>query len=210
MPTQVRGATLGQSISVGTEPYGEWTQFDNLRDSDNNYCEANFENDNTVTEIIHSSGFNFNIPVWAVIDGITVNIERKSQTLGVVYDSIVQLIVDGSRTGDNKKNTTTAWPTTDGTQGYGGAADTWGLSPTVDDINSDLFGVALQPLFEETYEQPWTQTELDVDQIEVAVTYSTNNDIRWGPDPVGKIYYKDSEVLKVYWGSSLIVEKGGG
>lgn len=207
MPTQTKSAKLGDSISIGTEPYGAWGGFNFLQTSDNNYCEAIFEDSNIYTEILHCSGFAFEIPSFATIDGITLNIERKSQTADVVYDEIIQLIVDGGRTGQNKKNTTDPWETSDTSAAYGGVTDNWTISNlTINQVNSDIFGVAIQPTFLETYDIAWTQTELDIDQVELAITYTDSNDCRYGPQKVVGAYFKDNPITAIYHGSKLIVE----
>lgn len=95
------------------------------------------------TETANLTTFGFSIPSTATIDGIIVAIERSASAGGTVTDLAVKLIKGGTISGDNKADTVTTWPTTDGTVTYGGASDLWGLTLLYSDVNASNFGVSI-------------------------------------------------------------------
>lgn len=83
------------------------------------------------------------VPTGNFITGIQVRIERASHTSDKpVRDHRVQLYKEGVRVGVNKAKDG-AWPSTPEIAVYGGNGDLWGESWTVDNVNSDGFGVGL-------------------------------------------------------------------
>lgn len=115
--------------------------------------------------------FDFAIPTGATIDGITVAIARKSSQNGALrytYDNTVKLVVGGSVTGDNKAATTTKWPTTEAAASYGGAADKWGLTPSVAQVNGTDFGVVLA-----VNNYGAAGATASVDSITITITYTS-------------------------------------
>lgn len=92
--------------------------------------------------------FGFTIPGGATIDGITVEIDRRSIIAGSGKDFRVQLSTSASTTassppftGTNKADTSTTWPSSSTVATYGGASDTWSASPTDSMVNDTNFGV---------------------------------------------------------------------
>lgn len=98
------------------------------------------------TDYLDLTNFGFlvgDVPAGAIIDGITVAIERKrNASFDPCNDSTIQLILAGTAQGDNKA-TATDWPTSDTVATYGGAADKWGLSPTQAQVIASNFGVRI-------------------------------------------------------------------
>lgn len=93
-------------------------------------------------------GYGFSIPAGSTINGITAGVERKASAnskFEFVTDFSIRLVIDGSVAGDDKKDTVTKWPTTEAAKSYGGVADLWGLTPTVDQVNASNFGIQLVP-----------------------------------------------------------------
>lgn len=79
----------------------------------------------------------------ATIDGIEISIERSTDGGGgVVVDAVVRLVKAGTVVGDNKASGL-AWPTTDGTATYGGAADLWGTTWTAAEVKATNFGFVI-------------------------------------------------------------------
>lgn len=108
-----------------------------------------------------------NIPAAASIDGVGVNIRRdRTTTTGTFYikDYVVQLIIGGSATGDNKADLASDWPTTMTVAGYGGASDTWGLTLSPSDFNTDgSSGVRIQIQSDNTTSiDPTVRGDIDV------------------------------------------------
>lgn len=101
-----------------------------------------------ISQVLKLMGYGFSVPAGSTIDGITVAVERKASAnskFEFVTDFSLKLIIDGSVAGDDKKDTITKWPTTEAAKSYGGVADLWGLTPTVDQVNASNFGVQFQP-----------------------------------------------------------------
>lgn len=90
-------------------------------------------------------GFNFSIPSYASICGVTVEVQRKAGGLiffTSVIDNQVKLIKNGSIIGSNKSKSD-YWSDADKTVSYGGATDLWGISLTSADVNNAEFGIAI-------------------------------------------------------------------
>lgn len=95
------------------------------------------------SQYLHATNFDFSsIPVGATIDGIDV-LRREGSSTANVQDHTVQLIVGGTRSGDNKATGTT-WTTSASTETFGGASDLWGLSLSRADVVASNFGVAIR------------------------------------------------------------------
>lgn len=97
------------------------------------------------TYYLKVTGFNFNIPSYASVCGITVEIESRATGLiltAAVRDNQVRLIKGGIITGDNKAKAGD-WGNTDAYRSFGGALDLWGTSLTPADVNAADFGVAV-------------------------------------------------------------------
>lgn len=97
------------------------------------------------SQYLHLGNFGFAIPDGATIDGAVVRVQRAEVGgFGTCRDHTVQLIVGGSRTGDNKADTGNDWPTTMTDADYGASNDGWSASLTRDAVNASNFGVALR------------------------------------------------------------------
>ena len=96
------------------------------------------------TYYLRATGFGFTIPSYAAVCGITVQIERRAQGvgLGAITDQEVRLIKAGTISGDNKK-ATGDWPTSDFVTTYGSSSDKWSLTFTPAEVNDPNFGVAI-------------------------------------------------------------------
>jgi hypothetical protein len=122
-----------------------WTSPGNITADDTSYASATGTS-GALTHYLKALDFDFAIAAGSTIDGITVSIMRYSTQEGAlryIYDNTVKLVIGGSVTGNNKAATTTKWPTSEAAASYGGAADKWGLTPTVDNVNGTDFGVVL-------------------------------------------------------------------
>ena len=136
---------MADDSSVGTRA---WSNPDNAKVSDDVYtlCSGNNAN-NTISHYLKATNFGFSIPTGATVDGITVEIEKKSlfYTSGQDYnrDYDIELVKGGVISSNNKADTATDWPATDTYTSYGSSSDLWGLSLTPADINASDFGVVI-------------------------------------------------------------------
>jgi hypothetical protein len=123
-----------------------------------------------VSKYLYASTFGFAIPTGATIDGITVVVGARTQSGSQVTasDSSVRLFIAGSPAGDNKAAVGNYPITTPEDVTYGGAADTWGLTPTAEQINATGFGVG----FSFTSTAGPQGGSVDVDYITITVTYT--------------------------------------
>ena len=118
------------------------------------------------------------VPNDAQINGITVTIRKKGQanngTDWYGFDNEVKLIVNNSIVGNNKAKTSDKWPLNYEDTIYGGENDTWGLSLTGLDVNSNNFGVAVNLKFIQNIDP--ASIDFEVDSIDIKICYA--------PEPV--------------------------
>lgn len=118
-----------------------WSNPTRAISSNNSYATASV--DGTTTRFLRCTGYNFAVPVGAIINGITVNVERKSDRTsnGGSRDAAMRVVKAGV-IGTTDRSTATTYTTTDVIQAHGGAADLWGAIWTPADINAANFGAA--------------------------------------------------------------------
>ena len=122
-----------------------WTNSSNAGADDGNYASTSMPASSD-GGLLTCQNLGFAIPGGATIDGITVEIERKAQIPSTIKDVTVQLLDEtGTGAGDNKADTGTYWPDSDGTASYGGAADAWSAGLSAADVNDVDFGVQVKP-----------------------------------------------------------------
>ncbi|MFN8458290.1 MAG: hypothetical protein U0401_27170 [Anaerolineae bacterium] len=162
-----RNAGTGTSVSAGSGT-SAWTNPGNITTVGSPYATVNLPSGGT-TQYLQGTNYGFTIPAGATINGITVVINRQSNSF-FITDSTVRLLKAGALVGSNLASGTT-WPTNSfATATYGDTANLWGTTWTPADINNTNFGVALSAVSS----SPLSRT-LDVDYIQVTVTYSVNN-----------------------------------
>jgi hypothetical protein len=143
-------ATFAQQITTGPNSPGAtfndvtfgtvaWTTPGNAGASDDTYAQASPGGGST--NYLHANNFNLQIPPPAVIEGIEVNVEKRSLS-GTVLDSRVR-IVKGGVVGATERADGAAWPTVDTIVTYGGTSDLWGETWTAADLNANDFGVVI-------------------------------------------------------------------
>ncbi len=97
------------------------------------------------TYYLKATGFNFNIPSYASICGVTLEAECRATGLlltAAVRDNEIRLIKGGVITGSNKSQAGD-WGSSDAYRTTGGASDLWGTTLTPADVNASDFGVAI-------------------------------------------------------------------
>lgn len=120
-----------------------------------------------ISQILVASNFGFTTS--GTIDGITVEIDRRSIVASSGKDFRVQLATGttfASLVGTNKAVPATIWPTTSGIATYGGAADTWSAGLTAAQVNAAGFAVML------SCQANIANADVGVDFIRVTVTYT--------------------------------------
>ncbi len=162
--------SAGTVISDDTSGTTAWFNASNVTTSNNAYAGALLlVNENS--KILKATNFNFSIPSEATINGISVSVERQSAVGGDITDNSVQLIQDGSYTGDNKADTLTLWSSgSDEITAYGGVTDTWGVSWTADQINASTFGVGI--IAHDTNNTQSFGGDAKIDHITITVHYT--------------------------------------
>jgi hypothetical protein len=172
LPADVFGTTAGPNSpgtnandsSVGTKT---WTSLDNDKTSNNQYATTANMNSGDVTVYLKATNFGFSIPAGVIIDGISVNVERKASDANF-FDNAIRIVKNGT-VGTVNKSSVNAWPTSDGTVTYGGSSDLWGQTWTVADINNANFGFAIsaKKVGGNNNKKP------SIDWINITVTYHT-------------------------------------
>lgn len=93
-----------------------------------------------VSQVLEVHNFGFSVPTDATIDGVVAEIKRSGG--GFTSDTTVKLMVGGSMVGTNKA-AAGFWDGSLTFATYGGAADLWGASLTVSNVNNSFFGIGL-------------------------------------------------------------------
>jgi hypothetical protein len=119
-----------------------WSNTGNIT-ADDGTSAGSFPKAGQTSQYLHATNFGFALPSGATIDGIVVRVDRLA-TANLITDHTIQLIIGGSRSGDNKADTMTTWPSSAATKDYGSASDLWGLTLAEADIESSTFGVAIR------------------------------------------------------------------
>jgi hypothetical protein len=126
------------SFAFGGTPF---TSPANAISSDNLYASATHcECCDMNTQCLTATNFGFSVPATATINGITVEIERRSSFNGHIYDNGLRLLKGGVEVGSNYMSAV-QWSTTDTYTSYGGCSDLWGTTWTPADINAANFGL---------------------------------------------------------------------
>jgi hypothetical protein len=116
---------------------------------------------------LDSTGFGFSIPATAVIDGISVEVERKASASSTLKDGSVSLLKSGSPAGTNKAGTS-FWSTSNTKVTYGSASDLWGTTWTPAEINASNFGLR----FRAHNHHASTASTASIDYVQITVTYT--------------------------------------
>lgn len=157
------GGTFASDSTLGVVAI---TNPGNAQISDNSYATAIL----LITQIsnyLKVTNFGFNIPLDATITGITVSVERSSNTLNGTHDNSVRLVKAGVISG-NDKASANLWPTSDGTATYGSSSDLWGLSFTPVDVNLSTFGFVIDAVAD-------LASTMQIDFVSMTVDYTGSN-----------------------------------
>lgn len=163
--TQIRTPNTCSSVG-GAGP--SWNSTAQAQTNDGQYAIVTI--DGSASEYLQCTNYGFAIPLGATINGITVNIERASDrdSNGGSRDEAVRT-VKGGVIGTADRASAAVYTTTDTVQPHGGAADMWGQTWTVADINASNFGAAFRTI-KPTSNGP--EHDVRVDLIEITVDYT--------------------------------------
>ncbi len=169
---QARADTAGPNSPGTTENDSStgrvvWINLDNDRASDDRYAATEGMNNGDVTVYLKATDFSFSIPKDAIIDGISVNVEKKASDASF-FDNAVRIVKDGT-IGEKDGSIGDAWSTRDDTITYGSASDLWGEKWTYKDINSKKFGFAIS--VKKDGESVIRRPSPYIDWINITVTY---------------------------------------
>ncbi len=189
----------GENLDLESNDVDEAIQFEVLNGSAGPNSGSSFEDDNTVGTVewddpsfaetsddsdavalsdgishyLKVTGFGFNLPSNAQINGILVEIEKQgSQTAGHHSEDSEIKIIKGGTIGSTNKGTTTYWPASDTYVSHGNSTDLWGETWTASDINDVDFGVAISA---NTTDDPCcSDNSANVDHVRMTIYYDIN------------------------------------
>jgi len=137
--------TMADDATVGTVA---WSNPDNAKVSDDVYATVEGRDSSFLTHYLKATNFGFSIPTGATINGITVEVEAKTDTTNTALRSYTYAkIVKGGTIGTYNDNHTPAagyYPTLDAYTSFPETVtnDLFGTTWTAEDINNSGFGVA--------------------------------------------------------------------
>ncbi len=153
-------------VTIGTQP---WSGLGNVGAQDNIYAQSSGRN-GQITNYLKCTGYGFNIPAGATINGITVGVwdwsrrTMRDQSMVLVKADVVQTAPPATR--DLATQTRFARNNTEVV--YGGATNLWGNTWTPAEINSPTFGAAFAAI-----RGPYNTTDTAyVDYMSIAVDYT--------------------------------------
>lgn len=137
------GGSVGVTSLAGSTT--GWSSTSNVINSDDSRAVSSsaLPSIGSYTDYIVITNFGFSVPASSLIDGIQVNVERRSSShTTAIGDNSIRLVKAGSVVGDNKA-AGGPWANYDINAAYGGAADLWGETWSPADVNNSGFGVAI-------------------------------------------------------------------
>ena len=160
------GYLYPSSVVNGSNGSVPWSNPGNGVADDGSFTSA--ELDQQSTDFLLATGYGVAIPGGSTIDGILVEIKRKSNQVGAVVDDRIKLMkTTGSLSVAGRQDTGTTWPAVAAYAAYGGAADLWSTAWSVSEVNASTFGVRV--------EAKETGTDVDtafVDTVRIKIYYT--------------------------------------
>lgn len=138
---------LSPGTSANDASFGvlAWTNPDRAVSSNNSYATTGtIFGANDPTQYLKCTNFGFAIPGGSTIDGIIVEVERKSDASSTeCKDSRVRIVKADGAIGTTDKASADIWPTTEAYKTYGTSSDLWGETWTAEQINDADFGMVI-------------------------------------------------------------------
>lgn len=157
------GPSGGSTFAQAADGNDSWTSLANLGAEDAATANCDLSNAG-LSNTLQITGFGFSVS--GTINGITVEIKRQGFGSTTAKDSSIRLLIGGVASGTDKASAS-SWPNASLQYAtYGGAADTWGLSPTNTQINASDFGVAI------VVQDPDLNAIARIDYVRITVTYT--------------------------------------
>lgn len=120
-----------------------WSDPGNITADDGSYSQAGFKGSGT-SEYLHATNFSLGLDANIVLLGLTARLDRYSNGEDV-FDHTIQLIVSGTRSGDNMADVSTDWDGADFSNvDYGGLGVFWGLPLAPAALNASTSGLAIR------------------------------------------------------------------
>ncbi len=161
-------------LSCSTCAGALWQNTNEIDQSDNSYAETQlqpylfcFQTLCYRSRYIVCSDFGIDIPNDALVLGIIVIMENKSEFSMMVRDSTLRLSYNGNMLGSNKADTT-AWPTSLTVRGYGSPTDKWGVSWTTEELSDTDFG-----FYYKVYNDGDSSPVFSIDHVQMTIFYQT-------------------------------------
>src|SRR3989344_2621301 len=130
-------------------PCVDWTSSESANLSDDVYASIVINsNDSETTSYLKATGFGFNIPIEATINGILVEWEVASDEFfsDPTQDYAARIVKEGT-IGSTDRSNATYWSIVEDTfLPHGSSSDLWGETWTPADINSSNFGAAIKAI----------------------------------------------------------------
>lgn len=162
--------TAAIDATVGTV---DWVLPNNVLANDNIGTTAAL-NGGLVSKYLVVTGFGHTIPSGSTINGIQFNIKRKNSGSGDVEDNSIRLTYGGTFVGTDKASALPQpWATSYETVSPGGPADTWGVTPSVADVNASDYGIAISG-----YATSGLSQIANLDYVESVITYTSGTSVR--------------------------------
>ena len=163
------------ATTTGGAPFWNTLATTNIFADDGSVADQLFANTTSAGEALEGTGITHTIPGRARIVGLSASIDRRQFAGGIVaVDSVVRLLINSTRVGDNKASAA-AWPTTFATATYGSTADLWGLTEA--ELRS-VNGIVLS-----VYQQTSGLALVDVDYMSLTWHYSIEPPLRYTRRP---------------------------
>lgn len=126
-----------------------WSNLGNAAASDDTYATASYSGgSSTTTQFLCGANFGSTVPAGSTIDGIAVEWEKKSSHksggFNVSDTSVYAFKAAATPNPGNNNQIFANWELTDTYATYGGAADLWGQTWTVAEINGSASGTSLR------------------------------------------------------------------
>jgi hypothetical protein len=153
--------TIVNDSSVGTQA---WSNPSNAGASDNSYATSSIHWDFfPSTNYLKATNFGFSIPLSSTINGILVEVEKKTNTDA---EDVEVKIIKGGNIGSTDKSISGDWPQTESYVSYGSSSDLWGETWDASDINDSTFGFVISA------GNSANTADVNIDHIRITVYYT--------------------------------------